>query len=520
MWRQNLGVDIQLRNTEWKVYLSQLTRVDYQIARRAWTADYPDPNTFIDMFITKSGNNNTKWSNAAYDKLVEDAARTRDPKARLELLQKAEAILMDELPVVPVYFYVSQTMWRSKTKGLFENPLNVHPLKEILHEDGAKPFVMNVGAEPQTLDPNVQRGVPEHRVNISLFEGLTTYHPQTLDAQPGVAESWSSNPDGTVWTFKLRDSKWSNGRSVTASDFVYGWRRQIDPKLASDYAYIVFSYLKNAKAYYNGASADLTLKDFGSLADDKRAEAAKDLPDQVQVRHAEVLKKAAAVEKNADIKAVLEKALAAASGRKDVPVEDIGVRAVDDRTLVVELEAPTPFFLYLTSFFTYFPIPREAVEKHGDKWTRPENIVCNGPFVLKEWVPNDHLLAERNPTYWDVAKVKQPQIRFLVMDNVSTGFNQFRSGQSDYIDTVPLEFVDELKKDPDFHSIPYLTTYYYSFNVTHKPLDDKRVRRALALSIDRETITAKILKGGQTPAYSMVPPGMAGYTPQTFTQTK
>jgi oligopeptide transport system substrate-binding protein len=201
-------------------------------------------------------------------------------------------------------------------------------------------------------------------------------------------------------------------------------------------------------------------------------------------------------------------------------VEDIGVRAVDDRTLVVELEAPTPFFLYLTSFFTYFPIPREAVEKHGDKWTRPENIVCNGPFVLKEWVPNDHLLAERNPTYWDVAKVKQPQIRFLVMDNVSTGFNQFRSGQSDYIDTVPLEFVDELKKDPDFHSIPYLTTYYYSFNVTHKPLDDKRVRRALALSIDRETITAKILKGGQTPAYSMVPPGLAGYTPQTFTQTK
>jgi ABC-type oligopeptide transport system substrate-binding subunit len=516
MWRKNLGVEIRLRNTEWKVYMEQLTRVDYQVARRGWVADYPDPNTFIDMFLSKSGNNNTGWANPAYDALVDQAARTKDPRARLEVLQRAERLLMDELPIAPIYFYVTQEMWRPSLHGFYENPMEIHPLKEIAHEDGSKIFVMNVGAEPQTLDPNRQRGVPEHRVNLALFEGLTVYHPKTLEPQPGAAERWTASEDLKTWTFTLREAKWTNGRAVTAGDFVYGWRRQIDPAVAADYAYIVFTYVKNAKAYYDGASADGALQGFAALDDEKRLAAAKDLPEQAQARHADPLRKAAEAEKKADIKALLEKALAAAASRKDVTVEDVGVRAADDRTLVVELEAPTPFFLYLTAFPGYNPIPREAVEKHGDKWTRPEHIVTNGPFVMKEWVPNSHILVERSPTYWDAAKVRQRQIKFLTVDNVNTAFNMFKSGQCDWIETVPLEFVDALKSDPNFHCVPYLTTYYYSFNVTRKPLDDKRVRRALALAIDRETICGKILRAGQKPAYSIVPPGLAGYASQPF----
>jgi ABC-type oligopeptide transport system substrate-binding subunit len=516
MWRQRLGIEVELRNMEWKVYLEHLTRVDYHIARRGWVADYPDPNTFLDMFQTHSGNNNTKWSSKEYDRLVDEAAREKDPKKRLEVLQKCERILMDELPVVPIYFYVTQTMWRQTTKGLFDNAMNVHPLKDIQHGDGSKPFIMNVGAEVQTLDPNIQRGVPEHRVNLALFEGLTVYHPQTLEAQPGIAESWTVSEDGKTWTFKLRDATWTSGRAVTAHDFVYGWRRQIDPMLASDYAYILYDYLRDAKAYYTGATADLALKDFASIADDKRLESAKELPAQVQARHVPLLEKAIAAEKNDAIRGILQDALKQAPLRKDVSIDDVGVKATDDRTLVVELKASTPFFLYLTSFFAYFPIPKEAVEKHGDRWTKPDNIVSNGPFVMKEWVPNSHILVEKSPSYWDASKVRQNQIRFLPIDNVGTAFNMFRKEQCDFIDTVPLEFVEELKKDPDYHSVPYLTVYFYSFNVTRKPLDDRRVRRALALAINREQIVSKILKGGQTPAYSIVPPGLAGYQSQPF----
>lgn len=514
MWRQNLGIEVQLRNTEWKVYLEQLTRLDYQIARRGWIGDYPDPNTFIDLFKSDSGNSNTGWSNVEYDRLIGQAARSEDPKARLELLEKAEAILMQELPVIPVYFYVSQGMWRAELKGVHDNALNVHPPKEVLLRDGSKPLVWNAGAEPQTLDPNLQRGQVEHRINIALFEGLTAYDPRTLEPQPGVAESWARSQDARRWTFKLRNSKWTNGKPVTAHDFVFGWKRQIDPSLGSDYSYIVYDYIKNAKAYYEGAAADATLRGFAALDESKRMEAARDVLKQVQVRHAAPLRALAEGETKADIRALLEKALAECPHRKDVRLEDVGLRAEDDRTLVVDLESPTPYFLYLTCFFSYYPIPREAVEKHGDKWTRPGNMVTNGPYRMKEWVANSHILVERHPEYWDAAKVRQQQIRFLPQDNVNTAFNMFKAGQCDYIDTVPLEFVDALKGDPDFHSVPILTTYFYSFNVKRKPFDDRRLRRALALAIDRETICGKILKGGQTPAYSIVPPSLAGYRSQ------
>lgn len=518
MWRKNLGIEVKLRNTEWKVYLEKLTKLDYQVARRGWIGDYPDPNTFVDLFTSQSGNSNTGWSNAAFDAKVEEARRTRDPKARLELLGKAEAMLMEDLPIIPLYFYVSQSMWRSEVKGLHDNHLNVHPIKDVVLGDGTKPFVMNVGAEPQTLDPNLQRGQPEHRINIALFEGLTAYHPKTLEPQPALAERWTLSEDSKTWTFHLRDAKWTNGRAVTAHDFVYGWRRQINPALGSDYAHIVMDFLKNGKAYYDGAAADGTLTEFEKLAPEKRQEAARDLPAQVQARHAARLKTLHESETDAATKASLARALEEAPKRKDVPVEEVGVRAVDDRTLGVDLESPTPFFLHLAAFFTYFPIPREAVEKHGDKWTRPENIVTNGPFRLKEWVPQSHLLAERNPAYWDAAQVRQQQVRFLTQDNVNTAYNMFRAGQCDYIDTVPLEFVDKLRGgDPDFHSAPILNTYFYSFNVKSKPFDDARLRRSLALAIDRETLCIHVLRGGQKPAYSMVPPGLEGYTSPTFT---
>ena len=142
--------------------------------------------------------------------------------------------------------------------------------------------------------------------------------------------------------------------------------------------------------------------------------------------------------------------------------------------------------------------------------------MSNGPFILTQWIPDDHLLAKRNERYWDAKNVRQQEIRFLVNDDLHSAFNMYKAGQCDFLDTVPPDFVEELMKDPEFHNVPMLTVYYYGINTTKPPLDDVRVRKALSLTIDRRTICEKILKAGQLPAFSLVPPGLAGYNSQPF----
>jgi oligopeptide transport system substrate-binding protein len=451
MWRKNLGIEVELRNTEWKVYLDTLTKLEYQIARRGWIGDYRDPNTFIDLFASWSGNSNTGWKSAEFDRLVKAAAAEPDAAKRMEHLKGAERILMQELPVVPIYFYVTHNMWKPYVKGVFSNIQDTHPLTEVVAE-GRERLRINNGAEPQTLDPNLMRGVPEARIAGCLFEGLTSNHPRTLDPVPGVAEKWEISADGKTYTFRLRDCKWSDGRPVTAHDFVFGWRRILNPSTPTDYAGQLYT-VKNAEAY---------------------------------------------------------------NQKKIDDPSKVGVRAEGDRTLVVELENPCAYFLELCSFFTYYPIRQDVVEKHGDKWTRPGNIVCNGPFRLKEWRPNESILCERNPEYWNAAKVKQKLVEWQPVDSASTAFNMYEEDQCDWLTTVPLEAIEELMKREDYHSDTYLGVYYYSFNVNKPPFNDARVRRALALAIDREVLCLKILQSGEKPAYSITPPAFSNYTPPRF----
>lgn len=379
--------------------------------------------------------------------------------------------------------------------------------------DDSGVLVINNAADPQTLDPAIQKGVPEHYINLALFEGLTVYDPKDLTPRPGVAESWEVSDDALTYTFRLRESKWSNGDPVTAGDFEWAWRRVLDPAIASEYVYQIYTYVRNSRAYYEGATADLTLEGWAESSGEQKLKDADILEKNAQKRHAAPLRKLAEGESDATLAGRLRAAAGAAAKRADVGPGDVGIRTVDDRTLEVTLETPTPYFLDLTAFFTYYPVHRPTVEKYGKDWIKPEHMVGNGPYVLREWRVKQYVLLEKNPRYWDAANVPDQKVKFLPIENQTTAFNLYEQGDIDWLTDMPLEYIEELKVRPDFHSGPFLTTYFYGFNVTRKPLDDKRVRRALALAINKEQIVEHITRAGEAPARSLVPPGLPGYTP-------
>ncbi|AVX19891.1 oligopeptide transport system substrate-binding protein [Carboxydocella sporoproducens DSM 16521] len=307
----------------------------------------------------------------------------------------------------------------------------------------------NLGADPETLDPAKATGAPEMTVLNALFEGLTRYDKDGKIA-PGMAEKWEISEDGTKYTFHLRDAKWSNGDPVTAKDFEYAWLRALDPKTASDYAYQLY-YLKNGEEYNSGKITD---------------------PAQV------------------------------------------GVKAIDDKTLEVTLKAPAPQFLGLTAFSTLYPVNKKAVEANPEAWfKKPETMITNGPFKMKEWTPKQQIVVEKNPGYWDANTVKLNQVVFTMVESADTELTMFKTGQIDIGNNPPTQEIENLKKDGSLKIGPQLTTYFYRFNVTRKPLDNPKVRKALALAIDREAIVKNVTKAGQTPADAFVPVGFPDATP-------
>jgi len=313
-------------------------------------------------------------------------------------------------------------------------------------------------AEPQDLDPHVVEGVGEHTILSTLLEGLVTEDPKTLDPIPGTAESWEISPDGRVYTFHIRsNAKWSNGEPVTAQDFVNSYRRILTPSLASLYCYMLYP-LKNAKEFNEGKIRDAT---------------------------------------------------------------QIGARAIDERTLELTLECPTPYLLNaMASHYTWWPVHLPTVAKYGDpyrpgnRWTRPGNYVGNGPFVLTKWVPNSIISVRRNTNHWDAATVKLSGVDFLPIESVDSEERSFRAGQLHRTEELPNGKIDAYRKNqPEMLRIDdYLGNYFYRLNVTHPALKDKRVRHALSEALDRQAIVETVTRGGQHPAFCLTPPNTAGYT--------
>lgn len=314
------------------------------------------------------------------------------------------------------------------------------------------------GAEPESLDPHLTTGVPEYQIIQGLMEGLVREDGKTLEVTPGVAKRWEIGGDGAVYTFHLRkDAKWSNGDPVTAGDFEYGLRRMLSPELGAEYAYMLY-VIKNGQALNEGR-----------------------LPEG----------------------------------------EALGVRAVDDHTLEIVLERPAPYFLGMLNHHAFYPVHPATIERHGgmtaraNAWARPGSYVGNGPFTLEEWNLNQHVFLKKSDTYWNRDRVRLNGILFYPVENEQTEERMYRDGLLHKTEGVPLDRVNHYRRAGDgaLYSYPYLTTYYYLVNTTRKPFDDVRVRRALALSIQRELITEHILKAGQKPALWFTPPDTAGFTP-------
>jgi oligopeptide transport system substrate-binding protein len=318
---------------------------------------------------------------------------------------------------------------------------------------------LNNEGEPSSLDPAVATGTIEHYIMLSLYEGLVTPDPKDLSLRPGAAESWEISPDGLVYTFHLRKSgRWSNGDPLTAQDFVESYHRMLMPSMASQYSYMLYP-IKNAEDYNTNK-----ITDFGR----------------------------------------------------------VGLKALDEYTLELTLHSPTPYLLSMMIHDSWYPVPVSVIKKYGaiddrtNPWTRPENFVCNGPFVLKEWRMNSHILVERNPTYWDAKNVRLNKIYFDPTESTDTAERMFRSGQLHSDPQAPSSKIAFYRKNkPDLINVyPLLATYFYKINVTRPPMNDKRVRKALAMAIDRRAIAETIMRGGQEPACCLTPPNTAGYTCQ------
>lgn len=315
-------------------------------------------------------------------------------------------------------------------------------------------------SEMQSLDPHVVTGIAEFRALGALFEGLAALDPATMTPVPAAASSWEISDDARVYTFHLRENaKWSNGEPVTARDFVYAWKRMLTPSVASEYAYLLHC-LKNARDFNEGVTTDFT---------------------------------------------------------------EVGAKALDDYTLEVTLENPTPYFLSMQIHYSWFPVSQSvlekfgATEKRGTDWTRTGNHVGNGAYRLREWSPGELLVVERNPFYWDAENVKLDGVEFYPISNEQTEERSFAVGDLDMTYSIPMHriayYAREKPEVLQLHS--YVQTYFYRFNTTRPPFDDARVRRAFGLAIDREALAANVMKAGEKPARFYTPPDTAGYTCRT-----
>ncbi len=305
------------------------------------------------------------------------------------------------------------------------------------------------GGDPTSLDPHRVSGDWENRIVGDIFEGLLT-EDINANAIPAQAKSWTISDDGKVYTFILRDDIfWSDGTPVTAHDFAFALKRLMDPKTAATYAYLQYP-IKNAEAINGGKITD---------------------PDA------------------------------------------LGVAALKDKTLQITLENPTPYFLTALTHYTAYPVPKHVVEAKGDEWVKIGNIAVNGPYKPIEWLPNSHVKTAKNEKYYDVANLKIDNVVFYTLEDQSAALKRYRAGEFDILTGFPKDQYAWLQKNHpgEARVAPFAGLYYYVYNSSKPPLNDKRVRQALSMAINREIIGPKILGTGELPAYSWVPPGMANY---------
>lgn len=306
-------------------------------------------------------------------------------------------------------------------------------------------------AEPLSLDPQINGDVQGGHILRDLFEGLVAEDSEG-NIVPGVAKSWDVSEDGLTYTFHLRDSLWSDGKPLTAEDFVYAWQRAVMPETGNSYAFLLFP-VKNAEAIVSGKEKDLTA---------------------------------------------------------------LGVKATDAKTLTVTLAQPTPYFLGLLTHSITYPAPRQTVEKYKNAWTKPENIISNGAFKMSTWTPQASMELVKSDNYWDKDAVKLDKVIYYPTEDRNAELKRFRAGELDWTCDIPNNQLPFIKKNLADSLIvgEYLGTFYYGFNTTKPPFKDNLpLRKALTLAINREKLTEKVTGTEEKPAYNLVMQGVADAKP-------
>ncbi|RST72238.1 peptide ABC transporter substrate-binding protein [Siminovitchia acidinfaciens] len=317
--------------------------------------------------------------------------------------------------------------------------------------DGKKVLNLNNNEEPGSLHPGTAQGTHDSWILEHAFEGLTKKTPEG-EIVDGMAKDWEVSDDGITWTFNLKDDvKWSNGDPVTAHDFEYAWKHVLNPETASEYAYQMY-YLAGGEEYNSSENKD----------------------------------------EYADLE------------------EKVGVKALDDHTLEVKLAEPTPYFLDLTSFYTYYPVNKK-VQEENPKWAQEaDSYVSNGAFKLTEWNHKESMKLEKNENYYDKDKINLDEVNFVIIDNADTAWQMYQADELDLVYPLPPDVQGELssKDDPEFEIAPDLAVYYYNLNNEVKPFNNVKVRKALSMGIDRKTLVEHVSQGGQQPAYGVIPGGI------------
>jgi len=320
----------------------------------------------------------------------------------------------------------------------------------------AKTLRWNLATEPPSLDPSLATDTTSHQILKAMFVSLCQFDDATMNVLPDLATSWEFDAATTTWTFHLRnDVYWVDQAAlplgtVTAHDVEYGIKRLLAPDTASEYAYVLY-LIKGAEAYNTGVGS----------------------------------------------------------------ADDVGVVALDDVTVAITLTFPAGYFPSMAALWLCAPLPSAAIERHGDQWTEAKYIQSNGPYLLGEWVHDDHLVLVKNPNYYDAANVKIDEVYCTMVNEASTAMAMYEAGDLDVNDNPPLEDMDRIKADPvlskELAQAPRLCTYRFGLNSAKAPLDNILVRKALASSVDRQSLIDYVLKGNQRPAQTWTPPGIYGY---------
>lgn len=313
---------------------------------------------------------------------------------------------------------------------------------------------VNLGGDPLTLDPQLNSASDGSHVINNAYEGLL----REVDGEmvPGIAESYTVSEDGLVYTFKLREAKWSDGQPVTAGDFEFAWKRGADPKTASEYMYIFES-------------------------------------------------------------ANILNASEIAKGEKSI--DELGVKAIDDQTLEVTLSIPTDFFTQLCAYPSMMPVRADMVDDEGGWAKEPAKAISNGPFVLSEYKMGDQLIYVKNENYWNADNVTLDKIIYYMIVDESTSYTKYAAGELDINEFIPTDEMARLNaEDPTFYVLPKMGTYYFAYNMNTPALQDVRVRQALALAVDREQIVKEVSRGGEIAATGFMPTSVSDHEGKSFAE--